>query len=138
MQIVSDRHGHIIIYECKNLCIDIFYYNCYMFFFERDIVRQINNSNGLYLRYIDDLFIIINWPSRHLIKQIDRWNKFDPNIQLLSNIDRHVNFLDLYIENKDGELVTTVYHKPSEKPYYLPFNSVHPLHMKMNIFLCLF
>ena len=34
--------------------------NCYMFFFERNIQKQINNSGGLYLRYIDDLFIIIN------------------------------------------------------------------------------
>ncbi|CAF1380913.1 unnamed protein product, partial [Rotaria magnacalcarata] len=31
--------------------------NCYMFCFERDIVKQISNSNGLYIRYIDDIFI---------------------------------------------------------------------------------
>jgi hypothetical protein len=41
-------------------------------FFERNIVKQINNTNGLYFRYIDDIFIIINWPSRHLLKEIDR------------------------------------------------------------------
>ncbi|CAF2231613.1 unnamed protein product, partial [Rotaria magnacalcarata] len=39
--------------------------NCYMFFFERNIVKQITNAGGLYLRYIDDMFIIINWPERH-------------------------------------------------------------------------
>ncbi len=43
--------------------------NCYMLFFERD-------SGGIYLRYIDDIFLIINWPTQHLFKQIDRWNKF--------------------------------------------------------------
>ncbi|CAF4979401.1 unnamed protein product [Rotaria sp. Silwood1] len=107
--------------------------NCYMFFFERKIVRQIHNSNGLYFRYIDDIFITINWPYRHLLKQIDRWNKFDENIKLFENIGSKVDFLDLHIENEDGLLFTSVFQKPSYEPYYLPFNSIHPLHMKKNI-----
>ncbi|CAF5115871.1 unnamed protein product, partial [Rotaria sp. Silwood1] len=28
---------------------------------------------------------------------------------------------------------TKVYHKPSYEPYFLPFTSVHPVHMKINI-----
>ncbi|CAF1626475.1 unnamed protein product, partial [Adineta ricciae] len=46
--------------------------NCYMFFFEQNIIKQITNSGGLYFRYIDDIFIIINWPLRHFQKQIER------------------------------------------------------------------
>ena len=107
--------------------------NCYMFFFEQQIIKQIKNGGGLYFRYIDDLFIAINWPARHLVKQIDRWNKFDENIKLAANISSTINFLDLYIENQDGILFTKVYQKPSYEPYYLPFNSIHPLHMKKNI-----
>lgn len=41
--------------------------------------------------------------------------------------------LDLHMENKDGQLTTNVYHKPSYEPYYLPFSSVHPMHMKKNV-----
>ena len=37
------------------------------------------------------------------------------------------------MDNQNGQLVTKVYHKPSYEPYYLPFNSMHPLHMKKNI-----
>jgi hypothetical protein len=37
------------------------------------------------------------------------------------------------MENINGQIFTKVYHKPSYKPYYLPFNSVHPIHMKKNI-----
>ncbi|CAF2184868.1 unnamed protein product [Rotaria magnacalcarata] len=107
--------------------------NCYMYFFERQIVNQIRNSGGLYFRYIDDIFITINWPVRHLLKEVDRWNKFDENINLSANIGSIANFLDLSIENRDGQLFTTVYQKPSYEPYYLPFNSIHPLHMKKNI-----
>ncbi|CAF5078763.1 unnamed protein product, partial [Rotaria sp. Silwood1] len=107
--------------------------NCYMFFYERDIVKQVNNSNGLYLRYIDDIFIIINWPIQHLSKQINRWNELDLNIKLKAQVGHSTNFLDLYIEIKNGELFIKVYHKPSYEPYYLPFNSIHLIHMKMNI-----
>ncbi|CAF2801730.1 unnamed protein product [Rotaria sp. Silwood2] len=107
--------------------------NCYMYFYERQIVKQVINSGGLYFRYIDDIFIAINWPTRYLFKQIERWNKFDENIKLSANIGSSTNFLDLYMENKDGQLFTSVYQKPSYEPYYLPFNSIHPLHMKKNI-----
>ena len=31
--------------------------NCYMFFYEQQIVKQIHNGFGLYFRYIDDMFI---------------------------------------------------------------------------------
>ncbi|CAF4590783.1 unnamed protein product [Rotaria socialis] len=107
--------------------------NCCMYFFERQIVNQIRNSGGLYFRYIDDIFIITNWPGRHLLKEVDKWKKFDENIKLSASIGPTINFLDLQIENKDGQLLTTVYQKPSYEPYYLPFNSIHPLHMKKNI-----
>lgn len=107
--------------------------NCYMFFFEQNILKQITNSFGLYVRFIDDNFIIINWPTRNFLKQVDRWNKFDSNIKLVAHIGSHANSLALHIENQDGALFTSVYHKPSYKPYYMPFNSIHPLHMKKNI-----
>ncbi|CAF4074483.1 unnamed protein product [Adineta steineri] len=107
--------------------------NCYMFFYEQQICKQITNSFGLYVRYIDDIFIIINWPSRYFLKQVDRWNEIDSNIKLSANINLYADFLDLHMENKDGILRTSVYHKPSYEPYCLPFHSIHPLHMKQNI-----
>ncbi|CAF1551815.1 unnamed protein product [Rotaria sp. Silwood1] len=51
----------------------------------------------------------------------------------IAQVGHSTNFLDLYIENNNGDLFTKVYHKPSYEPYYLPFNSIHSIHMKMNI-----
>ena len=112
--------------------------NCYMLFFERQIVKQVNNGGGLYLRYIDDLFLVINWPERHLLKQIEKWNQIDQNIRLQAHSGCSTNFLDLHIQNDNGILVTHVFHKPSYEPYYLPFNSIHPMHMKKNIAFTMF
>ncbi|CAF4036137.1 unnamed protein product, partial [Rotaria sordida] len=97
--------------------------NCYMFFYEQQIIKQIDNSGGLYFRYIDDIFIVINWPARHLFKQIDRWNHFDKNIKLSENIGSTADFLDLHIENQDGQLFTTIYQKPSYEPYCSTFQA---------------
>ncbi|CAF1365707.1 unnamed protein product [Rotaria sordida] len=90
-------------------------------------------SYELRIRAESQLIHAINWPARHLFKQIDRWNHFDENIKLSENIGSTADFLDLHIENQDGQLFTTIFQKPSYEPYYLPFKSIHPLHMKKNI-----
>ncbi|CAF4340872.1 unnamed protein product, partial [Rotaria magnacalcarata] len=70
--------------------------------------------------FVSDIFITINWPVRHSLKEVDRWNKFDENINLSANIGSTVNFLDLNMENQDGQLFAMVYQKSSYEPYYLP------------------
>ncbi len=37
----------------------------------------------------------------HLSKQINKWNESDINIKLNHQIDFTMNFLDVYIENRD-------------------------------------
>ena len=107
--------------------------NCYMFFFELEIVEQVQDSNGFYRRYIDDTVLLVNWTKEQLLSNVAQWNQIDTNIQLTAQIGTTADFLDLHLENDNGQLQTTVFHKPSHEPYYLPFNSVHPLHMKRNI-----
>lgn len=92
--------------------------NCDMFFFEREIVKQISNSGGLYLRYKDDILLTINCPERHLLKQIEKWNHIDTNIKLTAHIGKSANFLDLFIENQHGSLVTYGHHKPSYETFF--------------------
>ena len=119
--------------RCNGFTINLTMANCYMFFFERSIVKHMNNAGGFYVRYIDDVLFAANWPCRHLQKQMDRWNKLDANIKLNVQFGCSINFLDLYMENVNAELFTKVYHKPFYEPYFLPFNSIHSIHMKRNI-----
>ncbi|CAF2092967.1 unnamed protein product [Rotaria magnacalcarata] len=44
-----------------------------------------------------------------------------------------VSFLDLLINNKNGILCTSVYHKPAAEPCVVPFISDHPRHVFSNI-----
>ena len=60
-------------------------------------------------------------------------NKRHPNIKLIYEINAIVSFLDVRLENKHGQLLTSVYHKPAAEPYVVPFRSDHPRQIFANI-----
>lgn len=61
--------------------------------------------------------------------RLDRANSKDVNIQISHSIGSTVEFLDVLIENNNGQLRTSVFHKPAAEPYILPFLSDHPRHI---------
>jgi hypothetical protein len=67
------------------------------------------------------------------ISVVHFWNKLDINIELTESIGQTAEYLDVKLENRGGELVSEVFHKPSHEPYFLPFTSIHALHIKKNI-----
>jgi hypothetical protein len=64
---------------------------------------------------------------------LDEANSFHPNIKLVRQVGTSVSFLDVFIENKNGTLATSVYRKDSTEPYIVPFKSDHPRHVFSNI-----
>ncbi len=64
---------------------------------------------------------------------LDEANQFHPNIKLVRQFGTSVSFLDVFIENKNGILATSVYHKEATEPYITPFKSDHPRHIFTNI-----
>ena len=107
--------------------------NAYMYFVERPISKWANRTCSLYYRYIDDLFIMSNIHADILKGLVKFWNRLDSNIEFSESIGQTAEYLDVKLENTGGELVSNVFHKPSHEPYFLPFTSVHALHIKKNI-----
>ena len=64
---------------------------------------------------------------------LDQANSFHPNIKLVRQVSKSVSFLDVFMENKNGELATSVYHKEAAEPYIVPFKSDHSRHIFTNI-----
>lgn len=64
---------------------------------------------------------------------LDEANEYHPNIKLIRQISTSVSFLDVFIENNNGILATSVYHKQAAEPYTVPFQSDHPRHTFTNI-----
>ena len=57
----------------------------------------------------------------------------DINITVEPKLSTSVDFLDVTIMNEDGRLKTSIYHKPTADPYYLPYTSDHPHRIHRNI-----
>ena len=84
-------------------------------------------------RYIDDVFFTSNEPLDAINRMLDECNQSHPNIKLVRQLGTSVSFLDVYIENQNGTLVTSVYRKEAAEPYIVPFKSDHPRHVFNNI-----
>ena len=69
--------------------------------------------------------------SIEFLKEASTWH---PNIKLDYKIGKTLPFLDVVITNDDdGNLSTSVYHKPAAEPYVVPFLSDHPRHVFANV-----
>lgn len=64
---------------------------------------------------------------------LDSANKYHPSIKLTREIGTAVAFLDVFIENRNGGLLTSVYHKKTAEPHVLSFEFDHPRHIFRNI-----
>ena len=84
-------------------------------------------------RYIDDIFFTSNESVDTINQILDEANEFHPNIKLTHQLGKSVSFIDVFIENNNGTLVTSVYHKEAAEPYVVPFKSDHPRHIFKNI-----
>ena len=64
---------------------------------------------------------------------LDKANNRHPNIKLVREIRTAVPFLDVFIQNDNAHLFTSVYHKEAAEPYVLPLLSDHSRHVFKNI-----
>jgi hypothetical protein len=58
---------------------------------------------------------------------------FHANIKLVCQLGKSIPFLDVYNENTNGVLQTSVYRKEAAEPYVVSFNSDHSRHTFVNI-----
>ena len=85
-------------------------------------------------RYIDDVFMTSNMSVDELRAKLDWMNGKDrEHIQITCTVGFSAEFLDVHIENRHGQLHTSVFHKPAAEPYVLPYASDHPRHVHMSI-----
>ena len=76
-----------------------------------------------------------NLPIEQINAMFDVANRKDEHIQITSKISQPIEFLDVFVENKNGELNTSVYHQSMAEPYIFPYASDHPRHVHKNM-LC--
>lgn len=110
------------------------YANIFMGTLENKILANLPHKPTVYLRYIDDIFIIWEHGEQQFHKLVTLLNNAHATIKFTSeHSTRSINFLDTSIILENGKLTTTLYKKPTDKQQYLHFHSHHPRHCKVGI-----
>ena len=112
------------------------YANIFMAQFEKqNIYPYIKNKSILYLRYIDDIFMIWTGTKQELLIFFENLNSKHETIKFEHNISHSkISFLDTsrYID-KNNTLQTTLYREPTDQQSYLHAHSDHPKSVKRSI-----
>jgi len=127
--------------------------NIYMLEWEQELIKYQETHQGIYgrfvpyyfknispkmiliglFRYIEDIFMVTNEPLKEIKGVLERAQNKDINIEIEVTINISINYLDVTITNENGQLKTTIYHKPTAEPYYLSYTSDHPHRYHRNI-----
>ncbi|CAF1405277.1 unnamed protein product [Rotaria sp. Silwood1] len=107
--------------------------NIYMLEWEQKLIQHQNRHYEIYERYIDDVFMTTNLSKEDILKELDETIKTDSNVKISITISQSLEYLDVTIENNNGHLKISIYHKSASEPYILPYESDHPRHIHANI-----
>ena len=89
---------------------------------------------SLYVRYIDDIFMLWTHGDDALIEFYDSLNGVHPSIRFTMDHSReHISFLDTLVSIAHNRISTRVYHKPTDRNTFLHEQSFHPDHVKRSI-----
>ena len=104
----------------------------YMAYFEEKALEKCPHKPFIYLRYLDDIFIIWHHGRTVFSEFIDIFNSHQPPIRFKATIHEHsIDFLDttIYKDPKyPNSLLTKVYFKPTDIHQLLDKTSFHPKH----------
>jgi len=106
--------------------------NLFMADFEDKWVYSYPSKPSLWLRYIDDIFIVWEHGIEELNTFLEHLNTCHPSIKFTNehSTDK-INFLDTTVNvSQDGTLYTSLYCKPTDSHNYLMYDSAHPAHCK--------
>ena len=98
------------------------------------ILPRIRDHTLMYIRYIDDLFMIWKGTEKELLKFLKEINEIHPTIKFEYKYSREkIEFLDTVVSISERRLKTSLYTKPSDRKAYLHSKSYHPRSTKESI-----
>ena len=112
------------------------YANIFMAEFEQKYVYPlIKDKSILFLRYIDDIFMVWTKSEKQLKDFMSELNQKHPSIKFDYKFDcKQIEFLDtlVYIDQQN-KLQTTLFRKSSDRQNFLNAKSEHPYSLKKSI-----
>ena len=109
--------------------------NTFMGWFENIYVYTYHKQPHIWVRFIDDIFVIWTFGENELQEFISYLNNCLPSIKFEADMSpTTVNFLDVKVHlSPQGDLSTRLYTKPTDAHNYLSYTSCHPPKCKDSI-----
>jgi hypothetical protein len=110
--------------------------NCFVFKLEKQLFSTLPNKPVFWIRYIDDIFAIINTTSSNENVIINNMKILHPNISFTYNITtlkEGTIFLDTFVSYTYNNLNIGLYRKPTHSNAVLNFYSHHTYATKLGI-----
>jgi hypothetical protein len=114
--------------------------NIYMEHFEELSLKTAAHRPSLWLRYVDDTFVIWPYGPDRLQEFSCHINGKGPTIQFTMETEANnkIPFLHVHAIRKQSSIITTVYRKQKHTGSYHNFHSNHSSHVKRGIILSLY
>ncbi len=111
------------------------YASLFMGKLENDFLEKRLLKPYLWLRFLDDIFMIWNYSLEDLYDFIDCLNKLHPTIKFTFNVSNtKVSFLDVeVVKNENNDIATMVHVKNTNIHQYVEYSSCHPKSCKDGI-----
>ena len=96
--------------------------NLFMIYFEKKAIESANLKPKLWIRYVDDVFVVWPFGRERLLKFLDHLNSIHPRIQFTLELEENNRqpFLDVQVmRTQEGHLEHTVSRKPTHTNRYL-------------------
>ncbi len=90
---------------------------------------------SLWARFIDDIFILTHDINFNPLTVINVLHNLSSLKFTSEGPNKKINFLDIQIENVNGQLIYSPYEKPTNTHAFLDFHSNHPLQVKKAIII---
>ena len=107
----------------------------FMHYLESNMLNQSTLKPKIWLKFIDDTFMIWQHGIQTLTLFMDMLNSHHPTIKFTYEYNtKEIAFLDTIVyKNTSNQLFTRAYHKPTDNKQYLHFHSVHPRKQKESV-----
>ena len=103
------------------------YANLFLHNLESQLLNLAPVKPYLWLRYIDDIFMIWTAGEQSLLEFLQWINQLQDNIKFTWDWSkRTINYLNVQIINNNGVIETNPYTRPTDKHQYLFHTSCHP------------
>jgi len=102
---------------------------------ESRTLKNLPFISPFYMRYVDDIAMAAPHTHTHINELLNKFNAFHPRLKFTMEIGgTSLNFLEVSIVNKNGQLMFDWYHKPTFSCRLLKYHSKHPMMHKRGIF----